>query len=343
VAGEARAGRRRPRIDFGAFARLTELADYFVPFAIRAVCELGIPDRLADGPRTVEDLAAATDAHAPSLHRVLRVLAGKGVFVEGEGGTFALGALGELLGSDHPLSLRDAYLPMPADAVAWAHLVHSLRTGEPAFEHVHGQGLWEYLADRPEESARFDRGMQAMTRVELRALMAAYDWGALGKIADVGGGNGAFLAGLLERQPALRGVLFDLPHVVAGAPAVLAEAGVADRCEIVAGSFFDRATPGAGAYVLKRIVYAWDDERARALLRAVRDAMAADSRILVVEPVAGVAQSAFADVLDVVMLAVDGGRVRTPDELGRLFGEAGLELTAVVPTMLFPIVEGRPA
>lgn len=335
---------RRPRIDLRAFQRLTELADYFVPFTIRAVCELGVADLLAAGPRHVDDLAARTQTHGPSLYRALRALACKGIFTEVGKRTFALTPLAELLREDHPLSLRDAYHLMPADVAAWARMDHSLRTGEPAFDAVHGEHLWDFLERRPDEGKRFDRGMQAMTRAELRALTAAYDWGSLGTVVDVGGGNGAFLAGLLARHPALRGVLLDLPHAVREAPRILEAAGVADRCEVVPGSFFDAIPRTGGAYVLKRIVYGWDDERALALLRAVRAAMDPGSVVLVLEPVAGDAEGDdFGAILDVVMLVVDGGRSRSVQELRALFAAADLELTCVQPTMTFPIVAGRPA
>ena len=340
--------RTRPRIDLRSFVRLTELADYFIPFTIRAVAELGVADHLAGGPRTVEDLAEATGTHAPSLRRALRALACKGVFTEQEDGRFGLTPMAELLRGDHPLSLRDAYHLMPDDVVAWARLDHSLRTGEPAFDHVHGRSLWDWLADHPADSVRFDRGMAAMTRPELRAVSMAYDWSGLGRVVDVGGGNGTFLAGLLTRHPEMAGVVFDLPHVVAAAGEVLSGAGVGDRCEVVPGSFFDaEAIPaGADAYVLKRIVYGWDDDGAERLLRCVAQAMGPESRILLLEPVAQAADAdgdGFGAILDVVMLAVDGGRARTTEELEALFARAGLELTRVVPTMMFPVVEGRRA
>lgn len=339
----SRETRRAPRrLDFEAFARLTELADYFVPFMIRAVCELGIADELTSGPRPVEELAAATGTHAPSLQRVLRALAVKDVFAEVEPGIFSLTSLGDLLAANHPYSLRDAYHLMRADVLSWASFVHSLRTGEASFPYVHGRGLWEYLAENPEDGRRFDRGMEALTRPELRTLLAAYDWSNLGTVVDVGGGNGAFLAGLLARQPALRGVLFDLPHVVARAPTVLVEADVADRCDIVAGDFFDRVPAGGDAYVLKRILYSWEDDRAVDLLRTVRAALSPHSRVLIVEPVAGLGAPQFGAVLDVVMLAVDGGRVRSREELDTLFAAADLRLTQTVPAILSSIVEARP-
>jgi hypothetical protein len=336
------ATRTRPRIDLGSFIRLTELADYFVPFTIRAICQLGVADHLADGPLSVEVLARRTQTDPPSLLRALRALACKGIFTECEPETFDLTSLAELLREDHPLSLRDAYHLMPADVLAWANLGYSLRTGEPAFDRVHGQSLWSYLATHPEDSARFDRGMQAMTRPELRAVSAAYDWARLGRIVDVGGGNGAFLAGLLAHHRSLRGVLFDLPHVVAGSQAVLEAAGVAERCEVIAGSFFETVPPDADAYVLKRILYGWNDDGALTLLRAVRMAMGSGSRVLLLEPLVQTGDmDGFASILDLVMLVVDGGRARGVAELTELFDLAGLRLTRVIPTMMFPIVEGQ--
>lgn len=341
-AAVADATRLYSRVDLGSFIRLTEIADYFVPFTIRAICQLGVADCLAEGPLPVQQLARRTDTDTASLLRAMRALACKGIFTESEPGTFALTPLAELLRGDNPLSLRDAYHLMPADVATWANLSYSLQTGEPAFDHVHGESLWDYLATRPEDSARFDRGMQAMTRPELRVFSAAYDWTKLSRIVDVGGGNGAFLAGLLERYESLRGVLFDLPHVVANAAAVLEAAGVAERCDVVAGNFFECVPPGADAYVLKRILYSWRHPDALALLRSVRAAMGPDSRLLLLEPLVQPGRSdPLGSILDVVMLAVDGGRARSQDELTELLDAADLRLTRIVPTMMFPIVETR--
>lgn len=334
--------RRRPRIDLGAFVRLTELADYFVPLMIRAMASLGVADHLAQGPRPIAELAGATQTHPPSLYRALRALACRGIFTELTPGTFALTPLAEFLRTDHPLSIRDAYLLTPADLAAWADLKYSLCTGASAFEHVHGQNRWAYLADHPAEGSRFDRGMQALTRPDLRAALAAYEWERIRTVVDVGGGNGAFLAGLLAAHPVLRGVLFDLSGVVAGAATVLAESGVSDRCDVVAGSLFDAVPAGADAYVLKRMLYRWDDQRALDLLCAVRAAMTGQSRLLVIEPIIG-SGSEFdsGKLLDVVSLVLDGGRARREDEFAGLFGAAGLVITNVIPASLFSIVEGR--
>ena len=333
----------RERLDIRSVVRLTELADYIVPFALRVAASLGVADALAAGPRPVEEVAAGLGVDARSLHRVLRALASRGVFVEHEPGTFGLTPTAEPLRSDHPLSLRDAYPLMAADVEAWAELPSTLRTGRPAFDRVHGMRLWDFLAAHPEESEQFDRGMEALSRLELRALLPAYDWASLGTIVDVGGGNGAFLAAILRRHQALRGVVFDAPHVVANVAERLAAAGVRDRCEVAAGSFFDAVPRGGDAYVLKRILYGWEDTRAVDILRTVRAAMNPESRLLLLEPaIEGGDEPAVAAILDVVMLVVDGGKARTFDELAALLSAAGLELTRVVRTMMFPIVEARP-
>jgi hypothetical protein len=336
-------GASKPRVDIQSLLQLTELADYVVPFAIRVIADLGIADHLRAGPRAVEDLAAATGAHAPSLHRVLRALACKGVFTEVAPGRFGLTPLAQPLRSDHPLSLREAYPLLAADVQAWARFDYSVRSGRAAFDLVHGVGYWEYLEAHPVESQRFSASQRAATRLELPAVLRSYDWAAFETIVDVGGGNGAFLAGILRRHTELRGVLFDLPHIVAGAPDVLAAAGVADRCEIVAGSFFESLPPGRDVYLLKRILYGWDDEHASEILTTARTAMRLDSRILVIEPgIESGGNVELAAILDVMMLAIDGGRTRTPEQLERLFAPAGLKLTRVVPTVMFPIIEALP-
>ena len=336
--------RRTPRLDLAAVAAVAAVADYIVPFAIRVASDLGIADHLADGERTADELAAATGSHAGALARLLRVLARKGVFAETAPGTFALTPMAEVLRTDHPMSLRHALSLVAADLRAWAHFDHSVKTGEPAFEHVHGMRVWDYFARHPGAGERFDRGMAVVTQPELRATLAAYDWSVFEHVADVGGGNGAFLAGVLARCPRMRGTLFDLPHVIAGAADVLVAAGVAERCTLDAGSFFDRVPAGADAYVLKRILYGWDDERAVAILRAVRAAMPPTARLLIVEPVVLLGPgSRLVAMADLMMLAVDGGRARTPDELGALLAQAELRVARVIPTFMFAIVEATAA
>ncbi|MEU5695808.1 methyltransferase [Actinosynnema sp. NPDC020468] len=335
----------RPRLDITAVLRLAELADLVVPYAIRVVCDLRVADHLVAGPLPGAELAERTGADPGALERVLRALAGKGIFTEVEPGTFALTPLAQPLRSDHPVSLRAAYPLLPADSRAWARFDHSVRTGESAFELVHGTDYWSYLTRNPGEAERFDGSQAAATRLELRAVLQGYDgWADLRTVVDVGGGNGAFLAGLLARLPGLSGTVLDLPHVVAGAGEVFDGLGVADRARAVGGSFFDGVPAGADAYLLKRVLYHWSDERALELLRAVRAGMRPDSRLLLLEPVVTPGDSAeVGRSYDLILLAMAGGGARSAEQIDALLTQAGLRRTRLVPTLVFPVVEAGPA
>jgi SAM-dependent methyltransferase len=333
----------RPRIDPGAIAELTGLADYVLPFAIRVACDLGVADHLSEGPRAVAELAAATGTHPASLHRLLRALAASGIFAEVAPETFGLTPLAAPLRGDHPMSLRAAYPLLPADIRALGRLTGCLRTGRAAFESLYGEDYWSYLANHPRDGQAVDRWMQSLNGVHLRTVLPAYDWACAGSVVDVGGGNGAFLAGLLARYRGLHGVLLDLPHVVARAGEVLAAAGVADRCEVVAGSFFDAIPPGGGLYLLKTVLPGWPAGRAVTILRNIRAAMRPDSRLVLLEALIPEGDGFdVAKLVDVHTLAVTGGRHRRPAELSALLDQAGLELLGTVPTPTLTVVEARP-
>jgi SAM-dependent methyltransferase len=324
-------------------ARLAALADESVACDVRLACDLRLPDRLAAGPLPVDELAGGAGVHAPSLRRALRSLAACGILAEGEGGRFALAPLGQLLRSDHPLGLRELYTLLPGEALAWSALDHSVRTGESAFDAVNGRSLWEHLVAHPDEGARFVATQRAVTRLELRAAVAGIDWRALRTVADVGGGDGTLLAGLLVRFPQLRGVLFDLPYALTRAPEVLADAHVDDRCEVVPGSFFERVPQHCDAYIVKRVLYCWQDEPALRLLRSIRAAMRPDSRLFVLEPVSrpGVGFD-VGTLLDVLLLTLTGAGARSPEQLAELFERAGLRLERIVSTPMLPIVIATP-
>jgi hypothetical protein len=326
-----------------AAAEVAHLVDPTVPFALRAICNLGIADQVAKGPKSITEIAESTGTDRHMLLGVLRVLAQAGLFTESEPEHFELTSLGDILRTDRALSMRHAFQLVDHEVAAWAHLDHSVRTGEAAFDHVHGEGYWEYLAGRPDELARRRDNQHATTRLELMAALRAYDWSSVGTVIDVGGGDGTFLAKLLARFRSMRGVVFDLPFAVEEARQVFVDAGVAERAAVVGGSFFESPLPAGGdVYVLKRVLYAWDDDQAVDLLSRVRRAMHGESRIVVIEPVWQEGEAlANAILMDLLMLVMGGGGVRTPDELEDLFSRAGLVLTRIIDTPVLPLVEGR--
>jgi hypothetical protein len=301
--------------------------------AIHVAAVLGIADRLAAGPKTANELADAAGAHPDSLYRLLRALASIGVLEERDERRFALAELGQGLRSDAPRSLSGwaAFIGRPPFWESWGALLHSVRTGENAFRHVHGQSVWEYRAARPEEQAVFDGAMASMTGAANAAILDAYDFGQFRTVVDVGGGNGTLLGAILERHGAVRGLLFDQPHVATGAEETLAP--FADRCRTVGGSFFDSVPTGGDAYVLKAIIHDWEDHEAIAILSVCREAMAPGAAAVIIERDLGPPNAdPDAKFSDLNMLVNPGGRERTYDEYRRLCDQAGLRLAGSTPT-----------
>jgi hypothetical protein len=333
------------RLDLEAISGLLRAGDYLTPYAIRAVCLTGIADHLADGPLPVGQLAKASGTQPEALATLLRHLACRGIFAEPEPGTFALTPMADLLRTGHPYSAVDIFRSPVACTRAMEGLDHTLRTGEAAFDAVHGHSMWQHLATHPDDGERFDHVMGGVTALELRVVLRALDWSASRHVTDVGGGNGSFLARLLGRFPRMRGTLFDLPGVVANAPAVLASAGVADRCTVTAGSFLaDDIPAGADAYLLKRILYSWSDQQVVGILSRVRAAMPATGRVLIME--AGRPEENAGELarrMDLLMLTLSAGGARSLDEQADLLDQAGLAVSRVIPTAMFPIIEAVPS
>jgi hypothetical protein len=303
--------------------------------AVHVAAVLGIADLLATRAMTVEALADATGAHPGSLRRLLRVLAGAGVFREELDGRFALAALGGTLRSDHPESVRDLalYAGQPAMWDVYGRLRDSVMTGEPAFARVHGMALWEYAATHPELGAPFDRWMSRQSEQHNAALVASYDFSPFRCLADIGGGQGSTLAAILDANPSLHGILLDLPHVVA--PAVpLAAARAANRCQVVGGDMLDEVPGGADAYLIKQVLMDWGDQQAVAILRNCAAAMREGGRVLAIEMVLPAGDepspSRFFDLM--MLLNHAGGRIRTEREFRDLFAAAGLRVTRLIPT-----------
>jgi O-methyltransferase/methyltransferase family protein len=319
---------------------------YQLSQALHVTAVLGIADLVANGTRDLAGLARATDTHAPTLRRLLRAVSAAGVLHEADDGTYTLTDLGECLRSDAPEPVGGwaAFVGEPYYWNAWTGLLHSVRTGENAFRYVHGVGPWEYRASRPEESARFDAAMATVSRQVTGAIVSAFDFGGFARIVDVGGGNGALLAGILGRNPKSRGVLFDQPHVVSGAAAILEGAGVADRVEVVGGDFFERVPDGGDCYTLKAIVHDWDDERAVAILRSCRRAMHSDATLVLLErELGGPNEHLDAKLSDLNMLVAPGGRERTRAEYAELLADAGFEfVNCTLTNSGFDVYVARP-
>jgi hypothetical protein len=303
--------------------------------AIYVAATLGIADLLRDGARASDDLARTTNTQPRALYRLLRALAAVGVLHEHPGETFELTPTGCCLRSDVPNSCYAwaCLVGRPHQWESWGNLLHTVKTGETAFDHRHGSGVWEWRSQKPEESRIFDAAMVSISRAAAAAVAAAYDFSAFGTLVDVGGGRGSLLAEILRRHIRLRGLLFDLPHVVAGSQSVLEAAGVADRCQVIGGDFFRTVPEGGDAYLLKSVLMDHDDTEAAAVLNACRRAMKLSTKLIVMERLLGEPnQTPEAKFSDLAMLVMTGGRERASDEFASLFGTCGLRLERVIPT-----------
>lgn len=318
---------------------------YWQSQAVYVAAELGIADLLRDGPRHADRLAEQTESDADALFRLLRALASIGVFTETAPGTFGLTPMAELLLSDAPGSQRDlARMAGGEQFQAWGHLLYSVRTGSPSFDHVFGMPVFDFLAANPEQARVFDGAMVGIHGRETAAVLEAYDFSGIQALADIGGGNGSKLIAILQAHPRLRGVLFDQPHVVERARTAIADAGLSDRCEIEGGNFFEDVPGGADAYLMRHIIHDWDDDKSRTILDCIRRRIPEDGRLLLVESVIPPGNDAFgAKFLDLTMLAIPGGKERTRDEYERLLSSAGFTLVRVVPTRTeISVIEATP-
>ncbi len=321
------------------------ITGYWVSQMVHVAAKLKIADLLAGGPRTVEELAQATETHVRSLYRLLRALASVGVFSEDNEGRFTQTPLSECLRDDVPGSQRAMALMMGNEHYhCWGDLLESIRTGQTAFDRLYGQPIFSYLSERSEDAKVFDAAMTSIHGRETQTVLDAFDLTGVNVLADIGGGNGSNLIGVLSRYPQMRGVLFDLPHVVERATASLDQAGLSSRCEVVSGDFFDAIPVVADAYFLRHIIHDWDDDKAVAILRHIRRSMPEGARLLVVEHVLPPGdEPSFGKLLDLTMLLLPGGVERTAEEFRRLYERAGFRMTRIVSTDGdLSVVEGKP-
>jgi hypothetical protein len=319
-------------------AMMDLISGFWVSQLLFTVAKLGVADELVRGPLRVETIAKRVGAHAPYLRRVLRALASLGIFAEDASGRFRLTPLARMLRSNYPGSLRNFILMITDDYnwQAWGALSEVIKTGESPFEHVHHTSFFEYLHRHPDKEQKFAASMAGVSTVETGAVVQAYPFGEFSKLVELGGAHGHLLATILRRHRKLKGVLYDLPDVVAtaGDSGFVTAPEIRDRCETVGGDFFDSVPEGSDGYLMKHVIHDWDDARSVRILRNCREAMARDGRVLVVDNVVQPGNGADSvKLMDVnMMVAAPGGLERTREEFRTLFGEAGLRLKRVIPT-----------
>jgi hypothetical protein len=296
---------------------------------------LRLADHLASGPKTAEALAGPTETHAPSLGRLMRTLASMGLLTEKENQCFGLTPLGEALKSGAPGAARATVLTLAGDWIwnGFGNFLYSVQTGKSGLEKSLGQPIFDWLAKHPTEASLFSETMIGVHGEEPATVAAAYDFSSVGTLVDVGGATGHLLCTVLARHTGIRGILFDLPHVVRDAPALIHSRGLTDRITIEPGSFFEKVPEGHGAYLLSHIIHDWSEEQCLKILGHCRRAMKPESRLLIVEMVLPPGDTPHpGKMLDMMMLVGPGGQERTGDEYRALLAKAGLRMTRIVPT-----------
>ena len=322
------------------------ITGFWTSRALYVAAKLGIADLLQSGPKTVQELAEATNTHAPSLYRIMRALTSAGLFKRENDDRFALTPLSETLVTGVPGSVRWFIISELGQEhyPAWGNLLHSVKTGEIAFDNFFGMDVWKYFAQNPEDAAVFNDSMSGMTAAANEAITSVYDFSPFGKVIDIGGGHGGLITSILQKNPQTKGVLFDAPVVIEGARQKLESAGVADRCETVPGDFFQAVPAGGDAYVMKWIIHDWEDEKAIKILKNCREHMQPNNRLIVVDCVVPENDEPdFSKTFDLNMMVMTGGKERTAAEFRELLAAAGFKLLRVIPTDVPTcIVEAQP-
>lgn len=326
---------------------LEMMSGLWVSRAIYIAAKIGLADELKESPKTAAELAERTNTHAPSLYRVMRALAGVGVLVEDEEKRFRLTPLGATLRSDAPVSLR-ALAASELGGVhypSWGALLHTVQTGEAAFNHVFGTNCWDYLSKHPEDAKIFNQSMTELTRMAEAAILEAYDFSSAGKIVDVGGGHGGLLASILKRNPNLTGIIYDAPHVAEGAQKRMENEGLSARCEVKGGDFFQSVPAGGDTYIMKHIIHDWADKEAIAILQQIRKEIGEGGKLILIEQVVPEGNEPHLSKLsDLIMMIMVGGRERNEEEFSALFEASGFKLTRIIPTESpVSLIEALPA
>lgn len=312
--------------------------------AVYVAAKLGIADLLREGPRSTEFLSVATSTNQSALYRVLRAIASVGVFKETEGKVFSNTPISETLRADHPKSTRPLaiWINEPDHWKVFADLMHSVKTGDPAWDKTHGEPVFPYLFKTNTELGEvFNQAMASYSHQSIAPLLEAYDFSSAKIIADIGGGYGHLLAAIVQKESLSTGVLFDLPEVLNGTASIFDGLGVADRIELVAGDFSEDIPVVADVYILKHIVHDWSDDKNRVILGNIRENMPDSGKILIVETIVPEGNDPhFSKIIDLEMLAAPGGMERTEAEFEALIKDSGLRISRVIPTQgLMSIIE----
>jgi len=308
---------------------------YIASTALYVAVKLGIADRLAEGVKPIAELARETGATEDALYRVLRLLSSVGVFVETQPGVFGHTPASSVLRSGRPESVHHMalWLPDPFHLQVYADAMHSVMTGAPAIDKTFGKPAFEYLKENRELSEVFNNAMTSFSAFVIPAVLDVYDFNGIDLLVDVAGGHGHVITSILQRYPKMRGVLFDIDHVIAGAAPRIKAQGLQDRLTTQSGSFFESVPEGGDAYIMKHIIHDWDDERSTAILTNIRRVMKPQGRVILLESVLQPANTPdFGKLIDLEMMLIPGGRERTEAEFRSLFEKAGFTLRRVIPT-----------
>lgn len=316
---------------------------YRISAFIGAASKLGIPDFLAENPKTTEELARLTGTHAHSLHRMLRFLACFGVFTLKDG-FWTLTPLARMLCSDIEGSLGPMAIMAaePWHWSVWGNVAHTIKTGEPAFRHLHGTGTFEFFDNNPEAAQIFQRTMASFGVEDVSLVREAFEFGGVRTVVDVGGGNGTFICAFLHRYPGLSAILLDLPHVICGAKNVVRRERLEERCTLFAGDFF-RSIPTGDVLIIKNVIHDWSDQEAGLILHNCREALAPDGRLLLVEYL--VSEDNEPDpaiIMDGIMLVMESGRERTEEEFRKLLRQERFEVVKITPSHGRSVIEAKP-
>lgn len=302
--------------------------------SIYVAAKLGIADQLKDKAKHIKDLSADNEVNTDSLYRIMRALASVGIFTEESSQVFGLTPLANVLLSDKEGSMRNLAIMCGEEPFkSWGNIFYSVKTGKPSFEDVYKVPLFEYLSHNSKSAETFNAAMTDFATQMHTAILQTYDFSRYKKVVDVGGGHGLLIKAILAANPHLQGILFDLPHVVAGAKANIEKASLLERCEIVGGNFFESVPSGGDLYILSTVIHDWDDEKALHILQNCHKAMNSDAKLALVEMVIPEQDYPFfGKFLDLNMMVMVGGRERTQSQYQSLYEKASFNLSNIIST-----------